>query len=407
MRLATVLLLVLGTAACATQPPLLRNFIRPPIALDARDAATFGAGRELFAKRWTEAEGLGPLFDGQSCLICHPRGGHGRPVEAGRTPAQNASMIVRLVSGDGAYGQQLQRRRSGDGAGEGAFTVVWTETGFTFPDGETVLLRAPRYSFTGLAHGDLPEGFSVVVAPKVAGTGLLEAVSEADVRAGTDPEDRNRDGISGRASLTRDGLLGRFGWRGEAATIPQQVARAFALDMSLSTSLYPDPDGDCTAGPCRSRFGASSSSRVEVSERQFADLAAFVRMIEPPPQAARNSAAKRGASLFSALGCASCHRPAFATGLGRTISPYTDLLLHEMGERLADGAGGEWRTAPLWGVTRRLQVHGEAFYLHDGRARSLTEAILWHGGEAERARSAFVDLPRAQRRVLLAFLETI
>ncbi|MEP7350415.1 MAG: di-heme oxidoredictase family protein [Sphingorhabdus sp.] len=392
----------------------VRNFIRPPEASDEEARAVFRRGRELFAKRWTAEEGLGPLFDGQSCLICHPRGGGGRPVLAGRSSAENASMVVRLQATASAYGRQLQRRAGGDVMGEGEVAISYVETDFIFPDGEVVRMRTPRYTFAELAHDTFPEAFSVVIAPKVAGVGLLEAVPEANIRKGADPDDHNSDGISGRIALTDDGRVGRFGWRAESATVAEQVARAFALDMGLSTPLSPDPNADCTAAACRQVFGAKAAPHVEVGARQFADLVAFARMMKPPPQGSHNSATRRGEALFSTMGCASCHHPSFDTEATtepylsrRRIWPYTDLLLHDMGEGLADRVSGEWRTAPLWGVALRRQVQREEFYLHDGRARSLVEAILWHGGEANRARDNFSKLSREERSALLAFLETL
>lgn len=381
----------------------VNSFIRtsaPVTELDPEARAVFLAGRDVFAKRWTQAEGLGPLFDGQSCVICHPRGGHGRPVSADRPPADNASMIVRFPPGS-AYGAQLQRRGP-DGAGEGQLSVSWTETPFVFPDGEMASLRAPHFALTDLALGAAPESFSVVIALKLAGAAQLDAVPADQILALADPEDLDGDGISGRAAILADGRLGRFGWRAEAATLGDQAARAFALDMGLSTHTYPDPNGGAPA------------AAPEVSSQAFAELMTFLRMMEPPVPAAPGRTARRGEALFTSLGCASCHHPSFVTGEApeaqnafREIEPYTDLLLHDMGPGLADGISSEWRTAPLWGAALRRQVHGEEFYLHDGRARSLTEAILWHGGEASGAQARFTALSAKDRAALIAFLETL
>ncbi len=390
----------------------IRSFIRPPDGIQQSDPV-FQNGRTLFGKRWTPNEGLGPLYDGRSCLICHPRGGNGRPVEQGRTGAENASAILRIAAPGNPYGRQLQRRTYDDAPGEGQFETKWQESDVTFPDGETVSLRRPRYVVSNLAHGAIPDTFSVLVAPKIAGTGLLEAIYESEIRHGADPNDRDGDGISGRASITADGQLGRFGWRAEVPSVADQVARAFAQDMGLSTALYPDVGGDCISAACRARFG-KQTARAEVSAEQFVQLLAFVRMVDPPSPGSLDALGTSGKMLFASSGCAACHRPSFITGEAndawlsrREIWPYTDLLLHDMGPGLADGLGDEWRTAPLWSVALRGQVHGDEFYLHDGRARSLTEAILWHGGEAQAARDRFAALSARDRAALLAFLRTL
>jgi CxxC motif-containing protein (DUF1111 family) len=392
----------------------VRNFIRPPADLDSSRLEAFRVGRALFGKRWTLEEGLGPAYDARSCLICHPRGGGGRPAEVGRSPAENASMVVRLPQGDHAYGRQLQRRFGDDQPGEGQVSLAYDQSRFIFADGEAVTLRTPRYQLTGMKHGPLGVRPTVVIAPKVAGVGLLEAVPEASLRAGADPDDRNGDGVSGRLAVTEDGRIGRFGWRAEAVSVEDQAARAFALDMGLSTPVRPGAEGDCETPACRRRLHGEMAGRIEVEPARFAELVRFTRMIEPPPPGPKGPAARRGSTLFARIGCAACHRPSFVTGApvdggraGRRIWPYSDLLLHDMGQGLADGNSSEWRTAPLWGVGLRAQVQGEAFYLHDGRARSVTEAILWHGGEAEGARRAFTGLSRQDRQALLAFLATL
>ncbi|MGH6786914.1 MAG: di-heme oxidoredictase family protein [Novosphingobium sp.] len=398
-------------AACAARSPVsrdgVRSFIRAPTTLDSEGYARFRDGRELFGKRWTEGEGLGPLFDGKSCLICHPRGGGGRPLKGADATAENASTIVRFQDDLGSYGKQLQRRAVAGQVAEGMVSVAYAETEFTFPDGEIVRLRKPRYRLTHGERGAAPDRFSVLIAPKLAGVGLIEAIPEATIRAGADPADRDGDGISGRIAVTADGKLGRFGWRAEAVSIPDQIARALAFDMGLSSDLHPYPDGDC-APDC------GAASKIEVSGAQLGALVAFTRLLAPPPPGERGMQTNRGARLFAAIGCAACHRPSFEIVAAAapypappTLWAYSDLLLHDMGPGLGDSVSDEWRTAPLWGAARRRAVQGDEFYLHDGRARRLVEAVLWHGGEAARARAGFVALSPSERRALLAFVKSL
>lgn len=386
----------------------IRNFIQPPPGISDAERAAFAEGRALLAKRWTAEEGLGPLFDGRSCLICHPRGGGGSPVQDGNAEADNASMILRFAAPAGGYGLQLQRRTIEGIMPEGQFSVRYAEEIFAFPDGEIATLRTPAYGFSKMMRGETPSRFSVVIAPKIAGSGLIEAIAEADIKALADPEDRNGDGISGRAGIAQGGRLGRFGWRAEIESVDEQVARAFLLDMGLSTHLYPQSNGDCVGDAC------DDQQPIEVNAQQFSALARFVRMVEPSAPGAKDGMARQGSALFSNAGCSACHRPSFTTGTSperflsnRQIWPYSDLLVHDMGTALADDLSSEWRTAPLWGVALRGQINSAEYYLHDGRARTLTEAILWHGGEAQKARDRFVAMTGKERAALLAFLRSL
>jgi CxxC motif-containing protein (DUF1111 family) len=271
---------------------------------------------------------------------------------------------------------------------------------------------------------------SARVAPPMIGMGLLEAIPEADIIALADPDDRDGDGISGRPNQVwsaSDGrvMLGRFGWKAGASSVAMQSANAFAGDIGLSSALAPEAWGDCTARQphCRDApDGRDAREGIEVT-KQMLDLVVFyARNLAVP--ARPDAGAKQvlaGKRVFHAAGCAACHRPSFTTRAdaigpeqsGQKIWPYTDLLLHDMGEGLADnrpeGAadGREWRTAPLWGLGLTETVSGHTLLLHDGRARNLLEAILWHGGEAEAARQKVIALPKAEREALLAFLRSL
>jgi CxxC motif-containing protein (DUF1111 family) len=303
----------------------------------------------------------------------------------------------------------------------------------TLAGGEVVLLRRPAYHIADLGYGALhPQTMiSPRMTPQMIGLGLLEAITESDILAREDPDDRNGDGISGRAnriwSRERNAvMLGRFGWKAGQPTVLQQSAEALAGDIGIGSWLVPQPFGDCTERQkfCREapHGGTAKAPNDEINRSLLALVGFYARNLAVPIR--RNPDAPdalAGKALFSAIGCAACHTPSHMTGnespdehlRRQKIWPFTDLLLHDMGEDLADGrpegrAGGrEWRTAPLWGIGLTHIVNGHTFFLHDGRARNITEAILWHGGEAQRARDAFASLPPEDRRRLVAFVNSL
>ncbi len=269
------------------------------------------------------------------------------------------------------------------------------------------------------------------VAPPMIGLGLLEAVPEEQILANADPDDANQDGISGKPNRVwsrehNDVMLGRFGWKAGVPNIAQQAAEAFAGDIGLGTTMIPFPSGDCTEKEkaCLDAPNGNSPKyqNVEVGDELFKLVAFYSRNLAVP--ARRNPddpEVLKGKEVFYKIGCASCHQPKFVTGDApaqphlshQLIWPYTDLLLHDMGEGLADGrpegeaTGSEWRTPPLWGIGLTETVSGHTLFLHDGRARNLTEAILWHGGEGQAARDRFAELSKADRDALLAFVNSL
>ncbi len=401
--------------------------------------AQFARGRRLFRLNFAVAPasrarmaGLGPLYNRESCAGCHVRGGRGRPPVAGEVRLK--SMVVRLSQPDAGqarrghpiYGAQIQDKGILGVPQEGRITIHYDELSGRFPDGIGYRLRMPRYGVTHLAHGPLgvPTRLSGRVAPAVAGLGLLEAVDEAIVIAWADPDDADGDGISGRPNwvpepATGRRTLGRFGWKAQGSVLPAQVAAAFNLDMGITSSLLPRHMCTPAQSACRK---AAGNGPPELSDRQLADVLAYLRHLAPPPRRHQTVPAVRsGADLFRRAGCAACHRPTLRVAAdvtlgprgGRYIAPYTDLLLHDMGAGLADGqqmhqAGGrEWRTAPLWGLGAVPRVNGHSYYLHDGRARSVLEAILWHDGEARGARDAVRAMTATERDDLLWFLDSL
>jgi CxxC motif-containing protein (DUF1111 family) len=419
----------------------------------------FKIGNGLFRKLWVSApsstrssDGLGPLYNARGCQSCHLKDGRGHPPRGPGVEDRSVSMFLRLsippeteaqaqavaegrqsVIPEPTYGTQLQELGIQGHPGEGRMVVTYEEFPVTLAGGEVVRLRWPTYRIADLGYGAMHPRTMVSprMAPQMIGLGLIEAIPEADIRAREDPDDRDGDGISGRAnrvwSIERDGpALGRFGRKAGQPSVLQQAAEAFAGDIGIGSWMVPRASGDCTPAQslCRNApHGGTREAPDEEINRKLLDLVAFyARNLAVP--ARRDPAApdvRAGKRIFAAIGCASCHTPSHTTGQdspdahlrGQLIWPYTDLLLHDMGDGLADGRpegladGREWRTAPLWGIGLTETVNGHTFFLHDGRARDLTEAILWHGGEARRARDAFAALPAEDRRRLIAFINSL
>lgn len=351
---------------------------------------------------------LGPRYTARSCVACHVNNGRGLPAAPGQS-LRNYLVMVGDAAGNPhpMLGSSLQPLVT-TGVSEGDIVHAgWTTVGS---------LRSPNYSFVGTT----PEGFSARVAPPLVGMGLLEAIDEADIQALADPNDQDGDGVSGRMRLVTDAetsetRLGRFGWKGSQPTVRQQVAAALQGDMGVLSSVFPNPD----CGPAQTDCGPTGP---EIPDAQLERLDAYVSLLGLPPQRdfdAPNVLA--GEAHFDTLGCAKCHVPTFQTSpfhphaelRNQTIHPYTDLLLHDMGPGLAstliegNASPSEWRTPPLWSIGLTAGVSGGEAYLHDGRARSLEEAILWHGGEADAARASYEALTQPQRDELIAFLRSL
>jgi CxxC motif-containing protein (DUF1111 family) len=335
---------------------------------------------------------------------------------------------------DPTYGGQLQDLAAPGHPAEGRMDVSYTETPVTLADGTVVNLRAPTYRFADPGYDAPADGILISprVAPQMIGLGLLEAIPAADILALADPDDSNGDGISGRPQIVPSveygvPMLGRFGLKAGAPTVKEQSAGAFAGDMGLSTTLHPDPWGDCTTGQptCRdAAHGQEPDIRdgLEVDGESL-DLVTFYSRNLGVPQRRNidDPTVLRGKEVFYSLNCQGCHTPKHVTHRlegqpeqsFQLIWPYTDLLLHDMGPGLADNrpegraTGSEWKTPPLWGIGLTDQVSGHSQFLHDGRARNLLEAILWHGGEAQAQRDAVAGMATEDREALIAFLESL
>jgi CxxC motif-containing protein (DUF1111 family) len=324
----------------------------------------------------------------------------------------------------GGYGDQIQDLATPGVTPEAVVVIQHESSAGRFESGETYALQRPRYELTKPGYGPLsaPLELSPRVAPALIGLGLLEAIPEASLEALADPGDADGDGISGRINRVPDvstgaRTVGRFGWKAEKPSVLTQSAGAFLGDMGLTTSLFPHENHVGLPG-----ISAVSSGAPEVSDDILQAVVLYARTLGVPARRdVDDPAVLRGAELFESARCSACHVPSFETGKvsdipelgGQRIQPYTDLLLHDMGELLADdrpvyeASGREWRTAPLWGIGLVQRVNGHTRFLHDGRARDLSEAILFHGGEAAASRDRFVAMTLAERESLLAFLGSL
>ncbi len=391
-----------------------------------RGDAVFGA-KFVTAPNPVQA-GLGPLFNNISCVACHGGDGRGRPPE----PGENLASMLFRISGAGedahggpkampGFGGQIQTRARFGEIPEAGIDIAYTDSLVAFAEGGTVALRVPRYTLRNpwkpLAETPM---LSPRVAPPVFGLGLLEAVGEADILSRADPDDRNGDGISGRPNHVWDvrakaKVLGRFGWKANNPNLDQQNAGAFSQDMGITNPLFPTEN-------CAGDLPACDTDSLEIDSASLESVSFYIASLAVPGRRDwDDDQVMRGEALFAAAGCAACHLGEMRTGAvpGRPglsrqiIHPYTDLLLHDMGEGLADGRadfeadGREWRTAPLWGIGLTKVVSGHTLFLHDGRARNLMEAVLWHGGEAERSQLAVRQASPADRQALIAFLESL
>ena len=407
----------------------------PLATLEPSRREAFFAGNSLFRANWVIApasaagrDGLGPLFNAASCSACHFKDGRGRAPEPGEP---FVGLLLRIGARDGAphpvYGDQIQTHAVPGVPPEAVPAVSYEDVPGRYGDGTPYSLRRPVYRLERPGYGPLEkDGLRVSprLAPAVFGMGLLEAIPERRILERADPGDADGDGISGRPNRATDlrtgrSALGRFGWKAGRPTVEEQVAAAFQGDMGVTSPLFPRENHTSAQ---RAPAGLPSGGEPEIDGEKLGFVTLYVRLLAVPGRRAPDDPrVRRGRRHFEAA-CASCHTPRWETGdvpgfpeLSRqTIFPYTDLLLHDMGPDLEDGRpefeadGREWRTPPLWGIGLADRVGGgRASYLHDGRARTPAEAILWHGGEGASAREYFRALPASEREALLAFLRDL
>ena len=424
-------------------------FSEPAAVLNTRQRLLFMAGRSVFNRQWAAVTslngdwGLGPTFIADRCSGCHVKSGRGAPPPS--SADQLLSMLVRVsIPGTDehggprphpSYGDQIQNRsldgRSVDLAyagqpvpNEADLFLDWETSSVTFADGEIVALRKPKLRIENLKFGELGEGtmLSLRIAPPVVGTGLLEAVPEETIVAIA--QQQRAQNVNGRPNRVWDVVnkrmgLGRFGWKANTPSLKQQIAVAAVADMGVNSNLYPEPNCPAVQTICLSQLPGNVP---EIIDHEIEAIELWLQGLAVPARRdMADAVVRRGAGLFVSAQCGVCHVAEMKTGKvaslpqlsGQVFHAYTDLLLHDMGEDLADGrpdfAAGprDWRTPPLWGLGLSRTVSGSTAMLHDGRARTVLEAILWHGGEAAGSRAAFSAMSRDEREALVKFVESI
>ncbi|MCG9790942.1 di-heme oxidoreductase family protein [Flavobacterium algicola] len=412
------------------------GFFAPTISYD--EQSDFGIGNSFFRQNWviapastTARDGLGPYFNAISCSSCHFKDGRGRPQYADNETGHGLLLRLSLpgMDANGAslpdpiYGSQLQDNAILGQTTKGTYTITYSPIVEAYADGTTVTLQKPNYVIGNLGFGALASNVQVSprIANQVIGLGLLEAIPEATILAFI--SQNNKNGVSGKANYVYDVAsnstkMGRFGWKANQPNIGQQVAAAFSGDMGITTSLFPNENIPASVNGS----AIPNGGEPEITTSNFDKVVLYASTLAVP--ARRNytdATVLSGKKTFETIGCASCHIPKITTGStygitalrNQIIRPYTDMLLHDMGDALADNTpdflatGKEWRTQPLWGIGLINTVNGHTFLMHDGRAKNVEEAILWHGGEADYAKSQFKQLSKTERQALLTFINSL
>ncbi|MCG8488459.1 MAG: hypothetical protein MI756_13390 [Chromatiales bacterium] len=451
-----------GDTSVSTRP--YASFQLPAENLPQALHPDFHAGKALAHQPWVRAptittarDGLGPIYNARTCLFCHINGGRSQMPDSPNRELIGPFVRISIPGSDKiqgvvpepVYGDQLQTQsvalshqlrqvsqvrkvslKSQEVKPEAYIYIDWQKSSFTYPDQTVVSLRWPKPRITKLAYGELDSNtlFSLRNSPPIHGTGLLELIPQSAIDALADPQDKNGDGISGRVNQVWDfeqakTVPGRFGLKANRANNLRIVtAAAFTGDVGITNSIFPQQP--CTEAQiqCLKTPHGNGEEGVEIPTKLLDLVSDFLRNIGVPKRSNWNSeTVLAGRELFFRTGCQACHHPDYTTGESsrmphlakQKIWPYTDLLLHDMGADLADdrpdyeATGSEWRTPPLWGVGLREAVNGSNNLLHDGRARTVEEAIIWHGGEAQKAKQNFVNLKADQRDLLIKFVESL
>ncbi len=435
-------------------------FSFPAANLEDAERTRFVIGNSFFKRNWVEApastqarDGLGPHFIARSCGGCHVQDGRGEPPaifnRLGDTKDPTVALLMRLsIPGkdahggpkpDPVYGDQFNNAAIQGVKPEGRVTLRYETIHGKFADGTPYTLQKPVYGFADLGYGPLHPDIMISprIAPQIIGVGLLEAIAEADILANATDQAAAPGPIKGQANKVWDApsgamMLGRFGWKANVATIAHQTGGAFLGDMGITSRHFAQEactpaQKDCLAAPSgQEDASVQGQPGVEIDDKTLADVIFYQATLAPPARRNVNDAqVLRGQALFAQAQCATCHRPSYVTQAGpfphltskalngQRIWPYTDLLLHDMGERLADnrpdfGANGrQWKTPPLWGTGLIKDVNGHTRLLHDGRARGVLEAVLWHGGEAEGSKNQVLKMKKPDRDALVKFVESL
>lgn len=401
--------------------------------MNERDNNVHGFGDAMFEQTFVSApapinSGLGPIFNNVSCISCHHNDGKGTPT-AGFV---NSSLLFRLsIPGIGINGEPLAISKFGEQIQdvaifgrqpEAKINISYSNVNVTYPDGETITLRKPTYTVNN-SYLPLPTNFLISprLAPPIFGLGLLQNIPEATILSYADENDADGNGISGKPNYVYNTYshkmeLGRFGLKANVPNLLMQVASAFHQDMGITSYVF----------PVESSYGQTQLDGLnddpELDDSTLNHVVFYIKTLAVPARRNTNQPdIMLGKQLFTQLNCSGCHKPVVQTGIDLTvralnnqrIQPFTDLLLHDMGDGLADNRpdhlanGKEWRTAPLWGIGLFEKTNGTPFYLHDGRARTIEEAILWHDGEARNAKLGFMQLSKPDRIKLLKFIQSL
>ncbi|MBQ4860155.1 hypothetical protein J8L98_00435 [Pseudoalteromonas sp. MMG013] len=424
-----------------------RTFVYPAENVPIMTQLDFWDGFSFFRDPWVaspaitkDRDGLGPLFNARSCKTCHVDGGRGKPPKHGELapPALLFRFLnIKSYMADSRYGGQLQplnvrlshANLDGPVKGEGQVRVFYDQIVGTYTDGTEYTLRKPRYQFENYHYGqmDSDSRLSARYAPAVYGMGLLDAIKAEDLLVQEDIDDLDGDGVSGKYNFVVDAIdqtrqIGRFGFKGLHSTLEQQIAGAFVNDIGITNPIFEQEQCLPHQVRCQQAADVDPNGTLDIPKKLH-DLTVFMgqTIAVPPARDLTSDQAIQGRKLFYQIGCNTCHTPSYITDpdyaiaaiAGQKIWPYTDLALHDMGEGLADegiensATGIEWRTPPLWGIGLQKRVQGFAAYLHDGRARTIEEAVLWHGGEAKSHQQKFIDLKITEREALLHFINQI
>lgn len=417
-------------------------FSLPMKNITKKHRKSFSVGHSTFRQNWVTSpasvktrQGLGTLFNATSCSSCHAQDGRGQP------PLENSdktfsSILVRLSVpgtdehgaplGEPHYGGQFNHRAILNVAPEGDVKIIYKQIADKFEDGTEYTLLIPQLEFSKLAYGEMAKDtmFSLRVAPQTVGLGLLEAITEKDILKKVDPEDKDGDGIKGRVNHVWDYTqkrkrIGRLGWKANQPDIAQQNVSASLGDIGLTSALFPQQSCTSVEVECANAYALPVP---EIDSKELEELNTYTRTLAVPIRRHIDDPnVQSGEKLFKAMNCVGCHTESFVTGVDKKfpevskqkIHPYTDLLIHDMGEGLADhrpdfeAGGNDWRTPPLWGIGLIKVVNGHTRFLHDGRARNLEEAILWHGGEALKSQVLYKKLAKNEREQVIQFLESL
>ncbi|WP_415889018.1 di-heme oxidoredictase family protein [Neptuniibacter sp. SY11_33] len=422
------------------------SFITEAQNLPWQMQATFDDGDGVFERPFTpavtsgyraDADGVGPLFNSTSCEGCHVEDGRAAPPTDFSAPADGLLFRVSIPGTDAhggpkphaIYGGQLADNAIPGHKPEVSINISYEEIIGQYADGSEYRLQKPIYSFPEQNYG--PLGDDAMISPRIApfmiGMGLIDAITDQSILEYADPEDKDGDGISGKVNNVwsvefNKHMIGKYGWKAETPTLNHQSMDAAVNDMGVTNPLFPVETCTSTQTACKEALSGTTDAPVEMTEQQMNAVTTYLEFLGVPGRDyLDNPDVIRGEKLFKDTGCESCHRETFVTGTeqrqrrlhNQTIHPYSDFLLHDMGPDLADhrpsfdADGYEWRTPPLWGIGMVETVNGHTRFMHDGRARNLEEAILWHGGEAEQSKQDFTKLAQADREAIVKFLKSL